>query len=166
MSEVRIHYEVAGAVQLDRAFTRLAIDIADFTLPLQASEEILEQATRRQFAQQGSPSWKALSPAYARRKARNHPGKTILRLTDALYNSLTRAGSPGAIREITTTLLRFGTSVEVNGYNLGLIHQAPSQSSNMPKRPMLRLNKPAKSLIVNAFRDYFRMCAARRGVPA
>ena len=166
MSEVRIHYSVAGEVQLERAFTRLAIDVKDFTLPLRASEEVIEQSTRRQFAQQGQPAWKKLKPTYAARKARLHPGKTILRATDALYNSLVRAGSPGAIREVTATQLRFGTSLEVNGWNLGLIHQMGRKDKTLPARPMLRLSSTSKRLIVDCFVDYFRSIAAKRGVPA
>ena len=166
MSEVRIRYSVAGEVQLDRTFTRLAIDVQDFHLPLQASEVVIEQQTRRQFAQQGAPAWKKLSAAYAARKARLHPGKTILRATDALYNSLVNAGSPGAIREITATQLRFGTSLEVNGWNLGLLQQMGTKDKTLPARPMLRLTAISKSLIVNCFRDFFRSIAAKRGVLA
>lgn len=55
--------------------------------------------------------WKALSPKYAKRKEKKFPGKTILRASDRLYNSMISANAPDSVNEIGKVSAEFGTSV-------------------------------------------------------
>jgi phage gpG-like protein len=91
----------------------------------------LEQ-NRRVFAAEGLPGpWAPLSPAYAAWKAKRYPGKSILRRTDRLYESLTQR-SPDTVWEITPRTIRFGTRVPYWKY-----HQTGTR--RMPARPPLVL---------------------------
>lgn len=82
----------------------------------------------RQFASEGragSPAgWAPLSPRYAAWKARHYPGKTILRRTDELYNSLTQR--PLDIEVLEPSFMLIGSSVPY-----GRFHQ---QGDGLPRR--------------------------------
>ncbi|MEN6544794.1 MAG: hypothetical protein ABFE07_02030 [Armatimonadia bacterium] len=167
MSEIRIRWSVADEVQLDRAFTRLAIDVKDFTEPLAAAKEIVKDETLAQFEAEGDPGWADLNSRYKAWKARHFPGKTKLICTEALLHSLTGDHADGAIREITPTTLRYGTSLEVGEtrkWNLGLIHQLGTKDGRIPARPMLRLRRQGQTRIVRAFREHFIRLANAAGL--
>lgn len=57
-----------------------------------------------------SEPWTPLSPAYALRKQKIFGSKSILRATDALFNSLTKQGATGNIHRITDDEAQFGSS--------------------------------------------------------
>lgn len=164
MGTLRIRYSVHETVQLDRALNRIAIQVDDFTEPLQASSDIIYAETAHQFATEGSPDWEPLSEAYARRKSRKFPGEPILRATHRLFLSLTTTGSEGSIHEITKDRLVIGSALMVGKWCLGLIHQLGAPRASIPARPMLRLRPSARTRIVIAFRDWLVAVARRMGV--
>lgn len=92
-----------------------------------------QELIRRNFVREGLPvPWPALSPAYAEWKSRYFPGKTILRRTDRLFNSLVTSNGD-AIWEATPRTIRFGTRVPWFGF-----HQRGTDS--MPARlPLIML---------------------------
>ncbi len=164
MPEVRIHWSVAGDVLLDRAFTRLAIDVADFTPALSSSGDILYSEIAHQFESEGEPSWAPLSPRYAARKARRFPGKPILQATGAMMESLTTNSAIGSVYELTPVSLTVGSDLRVGKWCLPLIHYSGAPRANIPARPMIRLRQGAKSRITRAFRRHFEAEAKRQGV--
>ena len=162
MPELRLSFSVAGTPLLDRRINRLALNLHDFTEPLRETGEVIYDNIRAQFAAQGKPKWAALSDLYAARKARKHPGKTILRATDRLMQSLTERTAPGAIYELTPTHVRIGTDVQTpdSRWNLGLIHQLGAPNRNIPARPMIRLTMGSRTRIVVVFRQWLERKAA------
>ena len=56
---------------------------------------MVAEAAADVFASQGRGGWAQLSPAYARWKERNFPGKGILDLTGAYISAATQIGAPG-----------------------------------------------------------------------
>jgi phage gpG-like protein len=164
MGTLRLTYTVADTVQLDRALNRIAIQVDDFTRPLEQSSDIIYAETKHQFETEGSPDWEPLSEAYARRKARKFPGQPILRATNRLMQSLINAGAEGAIHTLTKTLLVIGSSLQVGKWNLGLIHQKGAPRASIPAREMLRLRPSARTRIILAFRDHLVAVAAAQGV--
>lgn len=89
---IRFTAEIAGEVQLDRAFNRVEQEISDFRdfWPgvIRAFYEIETEQFATEGAQGASGQWAPLSLAYKVFKEREFPGKTILRREDALYESM------------------------------------------------------------------------------
>jgi len=98
-------------------------------VPFRAFLEFWYERERREFEIEGDPAWPALSPLYRAWKARHFPGKTILRRTDRLYESLTSPGGEN-IAMVTPRTIRFGTRVPYWGH-----HQRGS--GVLPRRPPL-----------------------------
>ena len=144
MSEITLHFQVAGGDVLHRQLGRVALDLTDFTQPLRESGEVIYDAIRDEFATQGqtqTPKWPALSPRYAAWKARHYPGKPMLRMTDALMRSITGRGAQGAVYELSTHTLTLGTDIETptGGWNLGLLHQQAQHQQGHLQIPVLLL---------------------------
>ena len=159
MPTYTISWEIAGEVQLSRTLTRLAIDLHDFRVPLkQVGKEVVYPEIRNQFGKEGDPGhWPRLSPGYARWKARHHIGAPMLVASGALRASLTFAGAPGAIYDLTKEQLTIGTSLQTPGgkWNLGLIHQQGAPRAHIPARPMLKRRVAAQGRAVTIFSDWF-----------
>lgn len=164
MPEVRIRWAVAGDVLLDRAFTRLSIEIKDFTPALRDAGDVIYTEIEHQFSSEGDPSWQALSPRYAARKARKYPGKPILQATGAMHDSLTDPAAPGAVYDLTPVSIRVGSDLRVGRWCLPLIHYAGADRAGIPERPMVRLRPAAKSKITRGFRKHFENEAKKRGI--
>lgn len=104
----------------------------DLSQPFQAFIPYWMEQERQVFAAQGLPqTWPALSPAYAAWKAKRYPGKTILRRSDRLYQSLTTFGAD-TIAEGRPRSLRFGTRVPYWQF-----HETGTR--RMPARPVMVL---------------------------
>ena len=87
---------------------------------------------RAQFDTQGSrggETWEPLSPAYAAWKESHFPGKTILRRTDRLFDSLV-GKTADSIQAMDQGQLRIGTKLVY-----GRAHQ--DGTSTLPARPLL-----------------------------
>src|SRR4051794_39671626 len=82
----------------------------DLTAPFQAFQETYREQTLRVFEEEGLPvPWPGLSLGYAAWKARAYPGKSIMRRTDRLFESVT-GGSEG-FWDVGPRSIRFGTRV-------------------------------------------------------
>lgn len=166
MSEVRLTFAIAGDTLLDRRFSRVALDLDDFSDPLRETGHAIHDAIRDQFAAEGSPAWEPLSPRYAARKARTYPGMPILQATRRLMLSLTDADAPDAVFDVSPTRLILGTDVETpdGKWNIGLLHQLGAPNANIPARPMIRLPMTARTRITMIFRSWFASVADAQGL--
>ncbi len=81
----------------------------------------------------GGTHWAPLNEAYAQRKARDNPGKTILRLSDWLYGSFTNAQHPEHVMNVGPTFGEFGSKVLY-----AAAHQYGYPPRKLPARPMVR----------------------------
>jgi hypothetical protein len=88
-------YEITGQERVITALASLKSEWVDLTRVEKSLTQKFEDANRVQFASEGGKSggWEKLSDAYAREKAKTHPGKTILRRDDHLYDALTESDS-------------------------------------------------------------------------
>jgi len=116
---------------------RTAVD--DFTPVWPQVRQIFMAFMVKHFESEGSYAgvgWVPLSPAYAARKARLAPGKTILRFHDTLYKSLTKSGDANQVYRTGPSFMEFGTRVFY-----ARIHQTGSLkvAGRPPKRVVLPL---------------------------
>ena len=94
----------------------------------------------------GSGRWQPLSPKYQEWKSRNYPGKTILRLTDRLYNET--VNSPVVI--IGPNEMTYGTNVPYAQY-------LEEGTSKMPPRPLFgAVANYAPAILQAEILDYLR----------
>lgn len=132
MAAFVLSIDVAGDVQVLSALSRFgeyATDMRDAFDKI--ADDFQKNVSPERFAKEG-PGWAPLSPAYARWKAREYPGKKILERTGDLKSSL--EGGPGAIRIVTKDALVLGTSIPYARY-----HQ--SGTSRMPQREVVRIGQ-------------------------
>lgn len=94
-----------------------------------ALEDMAETGFSRS-ARPGSSRWPALSPGYAAWKRRHYGSLPILTREGTLRASLNRTAGPGAVREVESGFLRYGTAVPYAAY-----HQ--NGTATMPPRPVL-----------------------------
>lgn len=122
--------EVKGA---DQVVLRLrGFSGGDLTTLWPKIEADFYETEKRLFASRGSTgatgAWAPLSPAYAARKARTHPGRGILVREGDLRASLTGPSARGSFRRATSTSLTIGTSDPKAVYH-------KHGTSRMPARP-------------------------------
>jgi len=100
--------------ELQRAITGLGRSINDWRDAWPGVAEALRGMVREQFESEGvrgpQGGWAPLSKAYAARKAKEYPGKPLMRATDRLYDSLV-GDSADAVFEVTARTLILGTVV-------------------------------------------------------
>jgi hypothetical protein len=127
--------EIFGEVQFNRAFSRVSSDIKDFR-PIwpKVSDEFYKIETAL-FASKGatgkSGAWPALTPAYAKLKAKQFPAGFAagpMHRTFALRDSLTKTGVGGAVYRGAPDSLIIGSDLPY-----GIYHMQPSG-----KRPARR----------------------------
>lgn len=109
---VRAQVLVRGDVSCMRTLTRWAERAGQSEVALKAVSDFLEESERELFATQGASGgepWQPLAEATLDSPDRRGGSGDILRVTDALYDSLTESSDPNAIREIGPGFLRFGT---------------------------------------------------------
>lgn len=94
---------------------------------------VVAEAADNIFASQGRGGWAQLSPAYARWKEKNYPGKGILELTGAYRNAATRIGSPHNVLEVGDDHLTYG----VEGLEYPVFHEGGTD--RLPARPVFEL---------------------------
>lgn len=129
---VAIRLELGGDVQLHRTLERFTEAVGDMRPAWGALRDRFVALEKRQFQSEGqaaSGGWSPLSPTYAAWKARNYPGKTILRRTDELFESLTEGP---AIFISEPSYMVIGTDVPYAAY-----HQAGGP--NLPQRRPVEL---------------------------
>lgn len=144
-----IHFraEVDGIEVLNRAFNRVEQHISDFRplWPNVAGE--IYAINQEQFDSEGgagaSGKWAALSPAYKQWKEIHYPGQPILRLTNALFESLTDPEAPDAVYQPRQDELVIGTRVPyATAHQRGLGH--------LPARPIFSFSEQQKRRIQKA----------------
>ena len=138
---IRFVATIAGAVELDRAFNRVEQYIDDFRNFWPAITKRFYDIERAQFNTEGargaSGKWKALSPGYARFKARKFPGQTILKASTALFESMTSPDAFDSIFIPDRTQLTLGTKALY-----ALAHQ--QGAGRLPARPIISLTETDK----------------------
>lgn len=155
MALLAFKVEIAGEVQFNRAVEGLKY-VSDLTKSFEGIAADFWSTERSQFREEGgfegNVEWKPLSNAYATWKSWAYPTKTILRLTDRMFRSLTQKDAEGSIFEIEGSVIvgkqdmRIGTSIPYAIY-----HQAGT--SRMPKRPPIQLTEAQKKRWVSILRN-------------
>lgn len=138
---------VQGVEVLNRAFNRIEEYMSDFrsVWPDVAAE--IYSINAEQFESEGSKGesgkWAALSPAYKRWKEIHFPGQPILKLTNALFESLTDPEALDAVFLPEPLQLTIGTNVPY-----ATAHQRGT--GFMPARPPFSFSEQSKRRIQKA----------------
>lgn len=126
----------------ERRLTLYGEQLADWPVFWAEVAIAFAQAEQEWFESQGEGTWAPLNPEYAARKAELFPGKTILRATDTLYDSLTDTSQ--AAHLAGPDAMVFGTTDPVAQYHY-------DGTPKMPKRnPLISIVKQreiARSLL-------------------
>lgn len=104
--------------------------IKDFSPALEKISTDYYDVQREWFESQGGGRWRPLNPRYAARKAKRAPGKTILRLTDRLYNEIT-----GKNRKARTR--KSGLQIYILGVPYWVEHEEGRPNMNLPQREVI-----------------------------
>lgn len=142
---LNIKLEFDNEVQFSRTFTRFVSQLRDLRDVWPAVVIDLREITQEQFTGQGvgdSGQWAALSPRYAAWKRRHYPGKTILRRTDRLIESLT-GNKLDSIVNLRPDHLEFGTRVPY-----AIFHQRGS--GKQKRRKIFDLNERQRTRIMKS----------------
>ena len=138
---ITFEIETVGAERFIRGFNRYVEDIQDFSEAFELLYLDFLELEGRNFGAQGTPApWAALSPNYAKWKAKHAPGRPILVLRGDMRAALTsRTGASGQIKEIDGRgkTARYGTSLKIASY-----HQYGTR--HMPARPVVQLTEADK----------------------
>ena len=148
---VKISIETVGAERFVRGFNRYVEEIQDFTEIFELLYLDFLEIETRNFSAEGTPAkWVALSPNYAKWKAKHAPGRPLLVLSGAMRASLTsRTGSSDQIRDINgrAKTARFGTADRKAKW-----HQ--SGTRRMPARPVVQLTDADKQRWAKAIQSW------------
>lgn len=135
---------VDGVEVLNRSFNRIEEYISDFRNVWPAVAKEFYAIEKSQFdsvgAKGSSGKWAALSPAYAKYKAKAFPGQPILRATLSLYESMTSPDALDSIFRMDTQEMTIGTKREG-----ATAHQRGN--GRMPARPIIALTEADKRRI-------------------
>lgn len=115
----------------------------------------LVNSTRGRFTTETDPDglpWAALSPRYARAKARKYPGQGILRRENRLYESI--------VAQVDDATLLVGTNVTSKGFPYSASMQLGAPSRNVPPRPFLGVSAEDRNDIQTIVMDYLRNAVA------
>jgi len=134
---IRLTFEVAGAIQLDKALDGYANALKDFRPVFKDIAADFIEIEQRQSESQGGGSWAPLSADYAAWKERHFPGQKILQLSGELMASMTGVGA-GHVEEISKDRLMIGSTAFT-----GMLHQLGT--SRMPARPVIQLTESDKT---------------------
>ena len=144
---MEIHFEIDGAVQLNRAFSRYNEQLRDIRGALPQVKEAFYKGERKQFEQgMGRGKWAPLSPEYADWKARHYPGRKILELTGLLKETMF-----GGTSYLKWYAEPQELAVEVS-VPYALFHQRGTR--RMPAREVIWLTEETKRDITLAFHRY------------
>lgn len=128
---VDFRVNIDGDTAVHNTLVRFMDRVQDASEPLDAMGDVIARLQAREFATQGGATrggWAALSPAYARQKARTHPGKPILERSGLLKESLTQR--PFGVDEVDRDVAVFGTDIPYARYHM-------DGTPFMPARPPL-----------------------------
>ena len=142
-----VEVDVFGTALIRRRLLRFAERAEDMRGAWDDVAAILEAATKRNFATRGASGgirWRALNERYAAATGRA-PTERVLRLSDRLYDSLTKSGHVDHIFEADRDSMRWGSSVPYGKY-----HQSTRPRRVIPFRPPVRLSENAKRSVTRA----------------
>lgn len=147
---IRFYADVAGVEVIDRAFNRIDERMNDLRFlwpPVIKEFYVIEEG---QFASEGakgaSGKWAAVSPAYKKWKEIHYPGQPILKLTNALYESLTDPEAPDAVFRAELLELVLGTKVPyARAHQFG--------TAKIPARPSISLTANDKRIFQKAIQS-------------
>jgi len=118
---------------------------------------IVAQSVANIFVTEGVGTWAPLNPAYAARKSRTHPFKTILRRSDLYFKSSTDRKRSGNLFETTPKSMTYGINLSAFGKPYPIFHELGTKK--MPARPVwsLLVKLPAFKLkLIVALRKYLK----------
>lgn len=138
---MRFTATVEGDVIFDRAFNRLDQGISDFRNVWPEVTTTIYGIFGRAFATEGASTaagkWKELTPPYARAKAIEFPGQTILKAENTLFESLTDPEAADAIFLPERDQLTIGSrDPKARAHQRGL--------GNLPARPIISFTETDK----------------------
>lgn len=125
-------FTVDGVPQVSRAFNRVTDHISDLREVWDEVQVEFYKIEEEQFKSEGAKGngkWKALTPAYAKRKAKLYPGKPILQATGRLYEAMTSETADSAVVK-TKDEFGIGSTLPYMVYH----HRG---TSKMAKRPVV-----------------------------
>ena len=137
---VMLTFDLLGERQVRRRLEQFSVLVNSAEPAWLAIAEDFLRLERRQFGSEGeagSGGWAPLSPAYGAWKAVRYPDSPLLQKSGALVNSLTWAGAPGQVRDITPFSVTLGTSVPY-----ARLHQ--DGTPTMPQRRPIELTEADK----------------------
>lgn len=138
---MRFQISVDDVTVFDRAFNRLDKGVSDLRAiwPDVAGTiyGIFGKAFDTEGASTAAGKWKALTPAYAKRKAIEFPGQTILRAENTLFESLTDPEASDAVFIAEADQLTIGSrDPKARAHQRGLGH--------LPARPIIAFTETDK----------------------
>jgi hypothetical protein len=139
---VRIIFEVAGDVQLNRDIVRVGQRAQDMTPAFEQVADLWISETRTQFATEGrhaSGGWKPLKQATIDAKRRQNLRPEILRAHDDLLHSLTVRGDTNMVLTITPGELDYGSKLPY-----AEVHQRPKPGNPLPQRRPVEFTESAR----------------------
>lgn len=137
--------------QIDR-IGQLSARARNLTRFFEREADLFRERMEEQFDTGGKHtggSWEPLEPIYAAWKEAHYPGQPILVREGHLRESLTAAGAPGHVEEITPTSLVVGTRNPT-----AAMHQWGTR--RMPARPIIVLEEAYKSGIADRLLRFWR----------
>jgi phage gpG-like protein len=133
-----VNVKVEGLPKLESAFKALADGWVDLRRVEPKAVKLFQNIERQEFASSGGRSggWTPLSPAYAARKAKTHPGQPILRRDDNLFKALTQQTGE-TVKRPEKDHLELGATGRSG--QIGSWHQIGG--GRLPARPLLAMQK-------------------------
>ena len=149
---MRVLFEVAGDVQLNRDIVRVGQRAQDMTPAFEQVAELWIGETAVQFVTEGrhaSGGWKPLKQATIDAKRRDGLRPEILRAHDALYRSLTSPTQtdPNMVLKITPGELDYGSKLDYVKY-----HQRGTR--NMPQRRPVEFTEKTRRDTIKILQRY------------
>jgi len=145
---VTVSMNVNGTQQLQRTLQRWV----DATTDLRPAFELVADAFAKlelaQFVTEGAAGgepWAALSPSYAARKARTHPGRPILVRSGDMRRDFT--SRPFGVERISSDTMVLGSSLAYARY-----HQ--TGTPRMPRRPPVNLTEKQRRALVKVIQQW------------
>jgi phage gpG-like protein len=134
---VEITIETVGTEKFVRGFSRITREIKDFTTIFNFLIEDFKETTKNVFKKEGTPEkFKSLSPRYQLWKRKKYPGKTIMRLRDRLYKSIT-GKTVDTVYDVKKTKATYGTVVPY-------AHRHQVGTFGMPQRKFMQITDKVK----------------------
>jgi len=158
VADFRLSLTIEGQEVLDRSIARFSEDLADLRTMWPDVLKVFHEIEAEQFATQGHGSWQALSPAYAKEKERDFPGRPILVRTGRMRDAFTKGGWTRVVIANAHTL---GILVDTDYWQA---HQFGNQSHGLPQRKVVDLTSANVAAIMKVPQRYLVKAAKDAGL--